>query len=460
MKKFRIVSLSMALLMLMTLLGGCFKEQIDYSGTTGPIATLAPQTTPTAPSVAVDAPLEEENQEPQPTVYTLSFAGDCTFGTEHGQYGNAGTFVNLVGENYEYPLAKALAYFQEDDFTLVNLEGALTETGTAQDKEFRFRGPMTYAKILVAGNVEAVNLANNHSYDFGETGYQNTKQALEAESITYVERDNTTLYTTESGLKIGMYAIQFWASKSNITKAIETLRAEGAEIVIVSYHGGVEGSYTPTADQKSYAHTAIDAGADIFFGHHPHVLQPVEQYNNGVIYYSLGNFSFGGNRNPVDKDTAIIQQQVVRELDGTIHLGETKLIPFSLSSETTRNTYQPTPYEADSDAYLRTMSKLDGTFAAPSTTPAETTPATTVPPTTVPPTTVPPTTVPPTTVPPTTVPPTTVPPTTVPPTTVPPTTVPPTTVPPTTVPPTTAPVETTPTETAPEASTPTESVEE
>ena len=169
------------------------------------------------------------------------------------------------------------------------------------------------------------------------------------------------------GLKIGVYAAQFWVDTAHMESAIEKLREDGAEIVIVSYHGGEEGSYTPTGDQKAYAHKAIDAGADIFYGHHPHVLQPIEEYNGGVICYSLGNFSFGGNRNPKDKDTAVIQQEVVRELDGTIRLGETKIIPFCLSGEQNYNTYQPTPYEEGSDQYNRVLSKLDGTFGSPAT---------------------------------------------------------------------------------------------
>ena len=349
---------------------GCLRQESAYQDYTGQTET------PTGPSISVDGPLdntdlpeqeEEEEEEPQPTVYTLSFAGDCTLGTDPEVYGATGTFVHTVGENYGYPFEKALPYFESDDFTLVNFEGVLAEEGAGREKEYRFRGPLSYAKILTAGSVEAVNLSNNHTLDFGEAGYKSTKEALNRENVPYVEHTGTILYTTKSGLKIGLYAAQFWVDTAHMESAIQKLREDGAEIVVVSYHGGEEGSYTPTGDQKAYAHKAIDAGADIFYGHHPHVLQPIEEYNGGVIYYSLGNFSFGGNRNPKDKDTAVIQQEVVRELDGTVHLGQTKIIPFCLSGESSYNTYQPTPYEEGSKQYDRVLSKLDGTFGSPIT---------------------------------------------------------------------------------------------
>ena len=298
----------------------------------------------------------------QPITYTLSFAGDCTLGDDYSVYGAAGRFTTIVGSNYSYPFENAMPYFGQDDFTLVNLEGVLSGPLPPAEKKYRFRGPVDYAKILTAGSVDAVNLANNHTYDFGTTGYKNTLNALEAENITYVEDAGTATFTTESGLKLGLFSGQFTVDLADMKKDIQQLRDDGAEIVIASFHWGIERSYTPTSDQKKVAHAAIDAGADIVVGHHPHVLQPVEEYKNGVIYYSLGNFSFGGNRNPSDKDSVVVQQLVIREANGTVHLGETKLIPFRVSSVTNRNDYKPTPYAVDSADYKRAMRKLNGTY--------------------------------------------------------------------------------------------------
>ena len=312
-----------------------------------------------------DYPLYPETPaEPamQPIIYTLSFAGDCTLGDDYSVYGASGRFTKIVGSNYSYPFENAMPYFGQDDFTLVNLEGVLSGPLTPAEKKFRFRGPVDYAKILTAGSVEAVNLANNHTLDFGTTGYTNTLNALEAENVTYVEDEGTATFTTQRGLKLGLFSGQFTVDLDNMETCIKQLRDDGAEIIIASFHWGIERSYTPTADQKKVAHAAIDAGADIVVGHHPHVLQPVEQYKNGIIYYSLGNFSFGGNKNPSDKDSVVIQQQVIRESDGTVYLGDTELIPFRVSSVSNKNDYKPTPYAADSTDYKRAMSKLNGTY--------------------------------------------------------------------------------------------------
>ena len=140
---------------------------------------------------------------------------------------------------------------------------------------------------------------------------------------------------------------------------------EGAEIVICAFHWGTEGSYRPTDAQKRFGRAAIDAGADIVYGHHPHVLQPIEEYKDGYIFYSLGNFSFGGNHFPRDMDSAILQMEVIRDLEGNVSLGELTIIPVSISSRSGQNNFQPIPYEEGTKEYERTMSKLDGSFTGP-----------------------------------------------------------------------------------------------
>ena len=330
----------------------------------GCTASNAPPSTAATEETIPTEPTEESIPEtlPQEMIFTLSFAGDCTLGTSHDTYGRSGSFVKIVGNDYGYPFKNVVSLFEDDDFTMVNLEGTFTEYTVPAEKRFRFRAPSSYAKILTAGNVEAVNLANNHSYDFGEIGYADTKKALDSEGITYVEQAGTTTFTTSSGLKIGMFAAYNDLNVSVMQSAVSKLRSEGAELIIVSYNWGTEGSYRPTELQKSTAHAAIDAGADIVFGHHPHVLQPIETYKDGIIYYSLGNFSFGGNTNPRDKDTAIIRQSVIRKPDGSICLGETQIVPCSVSSVSSRNDYQPTPYKETNSKYQRVLSKLDGSF--------------------------------------------------------------------------------------------------
>ena len=361
-------------LLILCLLLGCAPQQSlsaqpsTQHTTQAPVTTEADTTEPDTTREVTEPPVtttEPETTEPEAETFVLSFAGDCTLGTDHNSYGAQGTFVNLVGENYGYPFENVLPYFANDDFTFINLEGVFTDSGTPAEKMFRFRGPTRFAAILPAGSIEVVSLANNHTLDYGQTGYKNTKAALESENITYVEHLKTAMYTTESGLKIGLFGVNYTVGPQTLKNNIAKLKTDGAEVIIVAFHWGIEGSYRTIAAQVNLAHAAIDAGADIVVGHHPHVLQPMEEYKDGIIYYSLGNFSFGGNRNPQDKDTAVIQQVVIREPDGTVHLGDTIAVACRLSSVAGYNDYRPTPYADGSAEQLRVLSKLDGTFTGP-----------------------------------------------------------------------------------------------
>lgn len=324
-------------------------------------STAAPTEVPTsAPVEETTAPTETE--APSEEKFLLTFVGDCTLGSTNANYGVKYSFIDTIGEDYGYPFANVVQYFENDDFTFANLEGVLSDEKMYSSSQFAFRGPTAYTQILTGSSVEAVTLANNHTGDFGEKGLTHTKDALDAAEVTWVERDGSAIYTTESGLTIGMYAVSFVLDQKDMEDEIKALRKKGAEIVIAAFHWGAEGAYRPNSGQVSNAYAAIDAGADIVYGSHPHVLQKIEEYNDGIIYYSLGNFSFGGNNWPQDLDSAVLQQEVIREEDGTIRLGELTMIPVSCSSLPVQNNFQPTPYEEGSKEYDRTISKLDGTY--------------------------------------------------------------------------------------------------
>ncbi len=320
----------------------------------------------TTPAETETVPETQPATEPDDNRYTLSFAGDCTFGSLNKNWSHEKHFIQTVGENYDYPFAQVRQYLENDDFTIINLEGPLTDSDKgAQSKTFSFRGPTAYTQIMTGSSVEAVTLANNHSMDYGQAGYDSTVKALGEAGIAYVEKNKTKLYTTESGLKIGMYAGAFDMTVDGIKKGIASLRNSGAEIIICAFHWGNEGEYRPTADQQKIAKAAIDAGADVVYGHHPHVLQKIEQYKDGYIFYSLGNFAFGGIAAPRDTDTALLQLEVVRNKDGSVSLGELDIIPCTYRAEGGYNSYQPTPMKVDGTAYNRVLSKLDGTFTGP-----------------------------------------------------------------------------------------------
>ena len=313
-------------------------------------------------------PTEDPTEPPTesgPEKHVLTFVGDCTLASAPNHYNSASGFIKTIGENYDYPFAKVKTYFENDDFTMINLENVLADSGGASDKTFTFRGPTAYTNILTGSSVEAVTLANNHTMDYGKDGYAATTAALQNAGVAYVETNGTMLYKTDSGLTIGVYAACFTINQKDMKEDIAALRAAGADIVVAALHWGNEGKYRPNASQIDCGRLAIDAGADIVYGHHPHVLQRIENYKNGVILYSLGNFCFGGNSNPRDKDSVIVQFEIIRDENGTIRLDKMNLIPVSISGVQKGNDFQPTPLEPGTEGYDRVMSKLDGSFNGP-----------------------------------------------------------------------------------------------
>ena len=358
------------------LLAGCTAVP---AATTGPIttsattattvaATTVPVTTTTVP-VTTAAPTVPPTTVPQPERFILSFAGDCTLGENYDEEGNPGTYTAVVGKNYDYPMSNVKHIFEADDFTLVNLECALTSSYPTEEEmvelethRFRFRGPQDYTKILTGSGIEFASCANNHSRDYGLQGLLDTWAALDEAELAYASFSKSCIATTESGLTIGLCAMFFGFSQTQLETTVQQLRDQGAEIVIMSIHWGDEGVYLPDELQQNLGHMAIDAGVDIVYGHHSHTLMPIESYQGGIIYYSLGNFSFGGNRNPGDKDTAIIQQEILRLPDGTVTLGATTAIPCRVSTVDYWNDYRPTPYDTEHEGYQRVFDKLSGVF--------------------------------------------------------------------------------------------------
>ncbi|MDO5545408.1 MAG: CapA family protein [Eubacteriales bacterium] len=326
-----------------------------------------PTTQAPLPVMAADTAAETTvSTEPEEERFLLTFVGDCTLGANpKNTYADVG-FPRVVGEDYAYPFRNVVSFFEADDATFVNLEGTLTDVGNPADKTYTFRGSSAYSHILTDNSVEVVTLANNHSFDYGQAGYDSTRTVLEEAGIPYAQRDSGVLIALGCGLKVGLYGMVYYKLDVEDMKAeIASLREQGAELVIVAPHWGVEGSYRPTQLQTDVGHAAVDAGADIVWGSHPHVLQPIEEYGDGIIYYSMGNFCFGGNSKPEDFDTVLLQQEVIRDPEGQITLGSLKIVPCSISSVESVNNYQPTPMDVDSQRYARVLSKLDGSFEGP-----------------------------------------------------------------------------------------------
>lgn len=286
--------------------------------------------------------------EDDDSVYiTITAAGDCTLGTDTNYSGGASFEAEMKKVNYDYPhflkLVKPL--FEKDDLTIVNFEGTLSNRGEREEKDYTFRCNPEYVKILTSSSVEAVNLANNHTYDYGEAAFSDTKKTMEENGITWVEGKNYAI-TEINGVKVGIIgtSVVTPTGKKHFSNAMSKVKEQGAELIIASFHWGKEGSYETTETQIELAHMAIDNGADLVIGHHPHVLQGIEKYNGKYIVYSLGNFCFGGHKNPKDKDTMVFRQ-VFRFKDGELapDYDNAQVVPCSISSVADRNNYQPMP---------------------------------------------------------------------------------------------------------------------
>ena len=277
-----------------------------------------------------------------PVTLTLSFAGDCTLGTD--LYYDYSTSFNAMYESQdaEYFFSGVQDIFAADDLTVVNFEGTLTESTARADKDYAFKGPAEYAGVLSSGSVEAVNLANNHSCDYGQQSFTDTVSALDAVGVAHFGYDATYLYEVR-GVKVGLLGIYaIYEDPGHLTQLennIQSLQNQGADIIVACFHWGLENSSYPEQDQIDLAHAAIDAGAHLVVGHHPHVLQGIEEYKGRYILYSLGNFCFGGNNNPPDQDTAIVQLTFTvdqEQVQGSLHI-----IPCFVSSVSWINDYRP-----------------------------------------------------------------------------------------------------------------------
>ena len=306
-----------------------------------------------ASDLTIEEQQPEENEtkaETEPVSITISAAGDCTLGTD--EYFDPSTSLNAYydsnGPAYFFQNVKSI--FEADDLTIVNMEGTLTEETTRQDKTYAFKGPAEYTQILTDGDVEAANLANNHSHDYGDKSYTDTIAALDAAGITNFGYDRTAVMDV-NGVKVGLVGTYELAEgmgcEDEMISNIKAVEDQGAQIVIVSFHWGIERENYPTENQVNLAHSAIDNGADLVLGHHPHVLEGIEVYNGKNIVYSLGNFCFGGNSNPSDKDTMIFQQTFTVQDGELVEDNVTNIIPCSISSDSSYNNYQPTPLEGD-----------------------------------------------------------------------------------------------------------------
>lgn len=294
---------------------------------------------------------------------TVSAAGDCTLSSDIKQPAGVNFFsVYKKQKKDSYFLKNVKSIFEKDDLTIVNFEGTLSSRGKRVDKQWAFRGKPSFIQILKEGSVEAVAFANNHTRDYGADSYNDTIDSFKKAGIAYSTYGKSAIYEVK-GVKVGMISIQEVGNQSNsevtLRKELKAMKKKKPGLLIVSFHWGIERTSKITASQSKFGRIAIEeGGADLVLGHHPHVLQPVEKYKDSYIVYSLGNFCFGGNTNPPDKDTMIYQQTFSFHNDKLVPDDNVKIIPCSVSSSSKINNYQPTP--STGSERKRILKKING----------------------------------------------------------------------------------------------------
>ena len=291
-------------------------------------------------------------------VIKISALGDVALGQDH-RFNNTDSFDYVFDKNkgdYNYFFSNVAGILSEDDLTIANLETTLSNETTKAEKfdiasnNYWFNGNPLYANILKAGSVEVANLANNHTYDYGQKGYDATRNALKAVGIDYFGYSDVLIREVK-GIKVGMIGFNQLGNveqgldmnvfKKEVADMTSKLRGE-CDLLIANFHWGKEYQYQYNAVQKELAMLVIDSGADLVIGNHPHVLEPIETYKGKYIAYSLGNFCFGGVKKPDDYDTAIYQQSFVFDSDKILQpVKEPTIIPCSVSSAKGFNNYQP-----------------------------------------------------------------------------------------------------------------------
>ncbi len=340
-----------------------------YSGTTlPPEATPAPSPTPEPemPFVPTDylntrAAFPQEEGEAQKLL--LSFIGDVTLGCNEVDHEKPQSITSFIGRyGYGYPFAKVSYVLAQDDLTIANLEGTFHSDSsglTAQTKKaYNFRAMPALAEVLTGASIEAVALGNNHIIDYGEPGYLETVETLDRHGIEWF---GNTDYGAKGcvieldGARIGLVScyISYWVINNGehiplINETIESVRGAGVDVLIAYMHGGVE--YEPRHDdhQERLAKYFVSRGVDIVIGSHPHQLQGCQMIDGVPVFYSLGNFVFGGNFSFYHKRhhdylryTAILQCALSFD-EQHRYLGvRFNIIPCRLGMKVETNEYQP-----------------------------------------------------------------------------------------------------------------------
>lgn len=318
---------------------------------------------------STEPPTEPTVKVPETFNIQLSFAGDCMLATYKDQMSN-GSFNEYAKNNPpEYFLEKVKHIFEADDFTTVNLENVFTDSKVTEvpksgDRVFWFKSKTSNVNILTSSSVEGVSLANNHTNDYGTTGFNDTKATVENAGLKYGTNNDKIIYYEKEGFKVAVICSGLWGESgaNAIIKKIKEAE-EVSDYQIVFYHGGTEKIHHPEEWKQRASRKLIDNGADLVIGNHPHVLQPREIYNGKEIIYSLGNFCYGGHRQPQNRTIIYQMNLTINKEDLSLKESISEIIPCYVYTETLNN-YQPAPIEIE-EVKQRVLDFMDGKLDNP-----------------------------------------------------------------------------------------------
>ena len=317
----------------------------------------------------------------------LTFTGDCTIGSEESTRREPDSFVSVVRkEGYAYPFARFLPLFEQDDCTVINFEGVLSDSkeDEKKDKTYRFRGDTDLAAVLLAGSVEACSLANNHISDFGKQGIQSTQDTLTANNIGWF-RDQAPWIFEKDGIRIAFFSVcetYYPEHSEGIRRQMVQLKESGeVNAVVVCYHSGREYTARHYTKQEQRGDTLTRFGADLVITNHPHVVQGIKIFHDRTVCFSLGHFVFGGNKeirywpygNRVltSRYCLVVQARLDFDDDGTYLGQQINLYPAFTSNDPEANHYQPYPVHGEDAAAVIDAAQFDTDFQIPEITEAE-----------------------------------------------------------------------------------------
>lgn len=317
----------------------------------------------------------------------LTFTGDCTIGSEEIKRREPDSFVSVIPQKgFAYPFARFLPLFEQDDCTVINLEGVLSDSRNDEQKSksYRFRGDTALTAVLTAGSVEACSLGNNHIGDFGKQGILSTQEALEAAGIGWF-LNGTPWIIEKDGIRIAFFSVNetaYFENSESIRGQMVRMKESGeVNAVVVCYHSGREYTARHYKNQEERSKTFIRFGADLVIINHAHVVQGINVVSNRTVCYSLGNFVFGGNKeirywpygNRVltSRYCLVVRARMDFDDDGTYLGQQITLYPAFTSDDPEINHFQPYPVHGEDAATVIDAAQFDTGFRIPDVTEAE-----------------------------------------------------------------------------------------